>query len=55
MVQKHLRKEDVIKKYSKTPDFQFTGERLMKILFIYYSLQIEYVNARAYYIHELYF
>ena len=38
IVQMYLRKEDVIKKYCKTDDFKLTGERLMKILFIYYSI-----------------
>ena len=35
LVQKHLCQEDVIKKYCKTADFKFTGERLMKVLFIF--------------------
>ena len=38
IVQMYLRKEDVIKTYCKKHDFKFTGERLMKILFIYYSI-----------------
>ena len=38
IVQMYLRREDVIKKYCKKHDFKFTGERLMKILFIYYSV-----------------
>ena len=38
IVQMYLRKEDVIKKYCKKHDFEFTGERLMKILFTYYSI-----------------
>ena len=37
LVQKHLCQEDVIKKYA---DFKFTGERLMKVQFISYSIQM---------------
>ena len=38
IVQMHLRKEDVIRKYCQTADFKFTGESLLKVLFISYSV-----------------
>ena len=38
IVQMYLCRKDVIKRYCKKPDFKFTGERLMKIMFIYYSI-----------------
>ena len=34
IAQMYLRKEDVIKRYCKKHDFEFTGERLMKIVCI---------------------
>ena len=38
IVQMYLRKEDVIRKYCQTADFRFTGESLLKVLFISYSV-----------------